>query len=85
MSAETNLAATPDTSTNEVRATNKSRWVASLLAIACGAPLLIVATIGGAGLGAFSGLEGALVGGAMAVLLVGMARGTLGGRRHSGR
>lgn len=51
-----------------------SRIVAGFVAVVCGAELLVVAIVGGAGLGVFFGKEGLLVAAAFVVLVFGITR-----------
>ncbi len=60
------------------------KWWAAIIAVVCGAELVVAAAIGGAGIGVFFGLEGAFVAALAAATLAFSVRWRLAGRRRSG-
>jgi uncharacterized membrane protein len=60
--------------------TTRARWL-WVVALGCGIPLVVVATVGGAGLGAFFGTEGFLVLGALAAVAATAVRRALSSHR----
>lgn len=60
------------------------KWWTAIIAVVCGAELVVAAAIGGAGIGVFFGLDGAFVAALAAATLAFSVRWRLAGRRRSG-
>ena len=59
------------------------KWWTGIIAVVCGAELIVAAAIGGAGIGAFFGLDGAFVAALAAATLAFSVRSWLTARRRS--
>ena len=59
------------------------KWWTSIIAVVCGAELVVAAAIGGAGIGVFFGLDGAFVAALAAATLAFSVRSWLKARRRS--
>ncbi len=65
--------------------TDKWKWWTGIIALVCGAELVVIAVIGGAGIGAFFGLNGAFVAAFAAATLAFTFRSWRAARRRSVR